>query len=119
VDEEIFLHETGGHVDQVMAAIALVARRAASLTFRIPLIPGFNAGDEDRRRIFGFIASLERAAEGPPRVDILPCHNLAAGKYSQLGRPDPYTAIPRPSAQSVEAWKSDAARYGFITDIGG
>lgn len=119
VDEEIFLHETGGHVDQVMAAIALVARRAPSLSFRIPLIPGFNAGDEDRRRIFEFIASLDRAAEGPPRVDILPCHDLASGKYLQLGRSNPYTASPRPSAQTVDAWKSDAARYGFITDIGG
>jgi pyruvate formate lyase activating enzyme len=119
VDEEKFLQETGGHVEDVLSNIALVARSARSITFRIPLIPGFNHSDEDRKRIFDFIASLERAEDGPPRVDILPCHDLAAGKYMQLGRPNPFKAIPRPSDHLVNEWKSEAKRYGFTTDIGG
>ncbi len=119
VDEEKFLQETGGHVEDVLSNIALVARSAYHVTFRIPLIPSFNHSDEDRKRIFDFIASLERAEDGPPRVDILPCHDLAAGKYMQLGRPNPFKAIPSPSDHLVNEWKSEAKRYGFTTDIGG
>jgi len=118
VDEEKTLLQTAGRVDQMLENIRLIAKNAAKVTFRIPLIPGFNDTDGERRRIFAFIGSLDRASPAPPRVDILPYHDLAAGKYYQLGRPNPY--VRKPLAKNVlDDWRKAAADYGFEVNIGG
>lgn len=119
VDAAKFSAQTGGDLGRIMENIKLVAGRAALVRFRIPLIPGFNDGAEERRGIFDFIAGLGRAEEGPPRVDILPRHDLASGKYLQLGRPNPYLDLPRPSDELVGEWRLEAQKRGFIVDVGG
>jgi pyruvate formate lyase activating enzyme len=118
VDEEKFLLQTGGHVSQPLENLRAVARSTAAVTFRIPLIPGFNDTDAERQNIFDFIAALERPGPGAPRVDILPYHDLAAGKYHQLGRPNPYTRKLLGKGV-LDAWRKAALDRGFEISIGG
>lgn len=118
VDEEKFLLETAGSVDQVLDNLRAVSRVEPSVTYRVPLIPGFNEAPEDRERILGFLASLERASSEALRVDLLPYHDLAASKYHQLGRPNPYHR-GKLNPAVLEAWRSAAAERGFHVNVGG
>jgi len=118
VDEEKYLLQTGGHVAQSLQNIRAIAKSTSAVTFRIPLIPGFNDTDAERTQIFDFIAALERPGPGAPRLDILPYHDLAAGKYHQLGRPNPYTRKPLGTGV-LDAWRKAAVDYGFEISIGG
>ncbi len=115
----IFREKTGGDLGTVLGNLTRIAAGAASVTFRIPLIPGFNESDEDRKGIFDFLAGLDRAGDGPPKVHILPYHDLAAGKYSHLGRSYPYAGTARLDPRIPEMWKKDALRRGFHASIGG
>jgi pyruvate formate lyase activating enzyme len=115
----IFKEKTGGDLELVLRNLRKIAATAPAVTFRIPLIPGFNDGDKDREGLFDFIAGLDRATEAPPEVHILPYHDLAAGKYSHLGRDYPYAGIPGIDGKSPEKWKAEAARRGFRASIGG
>jgi len=117
VDEEKYLLQTGGHVGQSLENLRAIARSTPAVTFRIPLIPGFNDTDAERKQIFDFLAALERPGPGAPRVDILPYHDLAAGKYHQLGRPNPYGRKLPPGV--LEGWRKAALDRGFEISIGG
>jgi len=119
VEDERFLLQTSGDLGLVLANTRTVAKVSPNVTFRIPLIPGFNDSDEDRQRIFEFIGSLERASTEAPKVDILPYHELAAGKYHQLGRDNPYTRDHVLAEGVVERWRKAAVDYGFQASIGG
>ena len=118
VDPEKYLAQTSGSVDQLLDNLRLLSKSAKKITYRIPLIPGFNESDEDRELILGFIGSLDRASPGAPKVDILPYHELAAGKYAQLGRANPYHRKPL-SNETLESWRTSAARLGALVSVGG
>lgn len=119
VDEAAFREGTGGDIAPVLDNIALIATRAGEVTIRIPLIPGFNAGAESRERIFDFIAGLGRPAGKPLAVHILPFHDLAAGKYSHLGRAYAYAGAPKLEAAVLDEWRRQAGKRGFPITIGG
>ncbi len=119
VDSEVFREKTGGDLAMVLSNFRAIAAAAPKLTIRIPLIPDFNDSDDARRNLFDFIESLERASSEPPELHILPYHDLAAGKYAQLGRVYPYAGKPKIPQEVQDAWLEDAGRRGFNASIGG
>lgn len=119
VDAATFREGTGGDLAPVLENMALIAARASEVTIRIPLIPGFNAGAESRERMFDFIAGLDRPARTPRAVHILPFHDLAAGKYSHLGKAYAYAGAPRLEAAVLDEWRRQAGKRGFTITIGG
>jgi pyruvate formate lyase activating enzyme len=119
VDAAAFKAGTGGELGMVLGNMALIAAASPTVTFRIPLIPGFNDSGAARDGIFDFIAGLERPVPTPPEVHILPFHNLAAGKYSHLGRDYAYAGSPKLGEAVLEAWKRHARERGFAVAIGG
>jgi pyruvate formate lyase activating enzyme len=118
VDAEAYLYQTSGHVDQALNNLRTLARSTARITYRIPVIPGFNEGDADRTKLLDFLGSLERVSTDAVRVDLLAYHELAAGKYAQLGRPHPYTR-GRLVPGVMDAWRDDAQARGFSVNVGG
>jgi len=117
IDETKFLEQTSGRLSPILDNLRTVSRSAPRVTYRIPLIPDFNDGEDDRERLFGLIAGLERTLK-PARVDILPYHELAAGKYAQLGRANPYTRKPL-NQVTLDRWRAAAAEWGFAVTLGG
>jgi pyruvate formate lyase activating enzyme len=118
VDAGKYLDQTTGDLDQTLANVRALSLASTRVTYRIPLIPGFNDSDEDRGRILAFLGSLERASADALRVDILPYHELAAGKYLQLGRSSPYDRRPLTS-ERADQWRQALSDRGFSVDLGG
>jgi pyruvate formate lyase activating enzyme len=118
LDADKLAAKTAGDAPSILANLRLLASREVQVTYRVPLIPGFNDSDVDRDAILGFIALLERPPTARVRVDVLPYHDLAAGKYQQLGRPNPYTR-ERIAQPTLEGWKNAAANRGIELSWGG
>ncbi len=119
VDANIFLEGTGGDLETVLENLAVIAARASEVTFRIPLIPGFNDSEETRDRMLDLIGSLARPADTTPSIHILPFHDLAAGKYSHLGRDYAYANAPKLDKAVLDTWSRQAHKRGFAITIGG
>lgn len=119
VAPEPFRKQTGGDAAAVWSNLELVARTAPSVHYRLPLIPGFNDAEADRRAILEALSALERRDPGPLSLDILPCHDLAAGKYGHLDRPNPFATLGRPSDEAVAAWRAAAEERHFHVELGG
>ncbi len=70
------------------------------MLFRTPVIPGFN----DTPAEIGAIASFVKRIQGQAaRLDLLPFHHLAAGKYHSLGLAYAPDRLAPPSAGSLAA----------------
>ena len=118
VDAAAFRRGTGGDSALVLANIRRVAASARALTFRIPVIPGFNDDEASMNGIYDFIAGLERPSDEARRLDYLTFLDLAAGKYALLGRPDPYGG-QKLDPKTMALWREAARARHFQTSTGG
>lgn len=66
------------------------------LTIRVPVIPGFNDGEENLKRTAHIAARLQVPLE------LLKFHNLGAGKYQALRLEYKYAAVPSMSEETLE-----------------
>jgi pyruvate formate lyase activating enzyme len=82
-DPAAFAEGTGGSLVPIAANLELLAARGADVVLRVPVVPGFNDDDESMGAILTMAASLATKSR---RLDLLPYHDLAAGKYLALGR---------------------------------
>jgi pyruvate formate lyase activating enzyme len=125
-DAKVFRDSTGGDLSIVLANMERLAGRGAKLVFRVPVIPGFNDNDQALNAIIAFAAELAGGAglgpgAGRPeaRLDLLPYHDFAAGKYAALGRVYPYPQSLSVSRDLLEHYASVGMERGLITTIGG
>lgn len=59
----------------------ILGRGAPATVIRIPLIPGFNANEEQVQAIASFVKE-----SGGTRMELLPYHRFGSSKYRQIGR---------------------------------
>jgi pyruvate formate lyase activating enzyme len=85
-DPVAFAEGTGGSLVPIAANLELLAARGADVVLRVVVVPGFNDSDESMGAILALAASLGTKSR---RLDLLPYHDLAAGKYLALGRKFP------------------------------
>ena len=86
VDAARFREATGGSLAQVSANMTTLAASGADLELRVPLVPGFNADDASIEAMLAFAAALPNPKGTTRRIDFLPYHELALGKYAMLDR---------------------------------
>lgn len=110
----------GVDVGVPLGNLEYLARRGADLTIRVPVIPGFNDDETSMRGILGFAAGLPRAADGSPRrLDFLPYHDLAAGKYAGLGRAYAFPPGLRVDSARIAHFAELGTALGLDITIGG
>ena len=119
VDPVRFREGTGGDLAQVSANMTALAASGAELELRIPLVPGFNADDASIDAMLAFAASLPNPKGTPRRIDFLPYHELALGKYAMLDRECSWKGGHAIDRRDVTRWEARAAALGFATSTGG
>jgi pyruvate formate lyase activating enzyme len=89
MDEHRHLQWTGVSNADILANLKRLSGSGSEVLIRIPLIPGINDDEQNLRQTAEFMAGLDTQ----PLVELLPYHNIAAGKYSGLGREDPLPGL--------------------------
>lgn len=132
-DARVFREGTGGNLSMVMDNMERLADSGAKMVFRVPVIPGFNDNDQAMGGILAYAAMLASRAQSQqgfagrqhgaavvkPHLDLLPYHDLAAGKYAALGRPYPYARGLSVSRAFLEYHAKAGAELGLEIGIGG
>jgi len=119
VDAKAFRAGTGGDVALALGNLKYLAGRGAELTIRVPVIPCFNDDETSMRGILGFAAGLPRPVSGQRRLDLLPYHDLAAGKYAALGRTYAYPPGLRVEDAHMTRYAELGRSLGLEISIGG
>jgi len=109
----------GVDVTLPLGNLEYLAGRGADLSIRVPVIPGFNDDETSMRGILEFAAGLPRPRSGQRRVDLLPYHDLAAGKYASLGRTYAYPPGLRVESGHLSRYAELGRSLGLDITIGG
>ena len=81
---------TGVPNDLILENLKRICGLGAAVWVRLPLIPGFNDGEDN----LGATAAFVRSLPGRPPLSLLPYHAAAAAKYRRLGRRSPMEGRP-------------------------
>jgi pyruvate-formate lyase-activating enzyme len=82
-------------------------------------VPGFNADDASIEAMLTFAAALPNPRGVTRRIDFLPYHELALGKYAMLDRECSWKGGHAVERRDVARWEAKAAALGFATSTGG
>ena len=115
VNEEKHLKYTGVSNKLILENLKLISRLGNRIYIRIPLIPGINDDEENIRET----AEIVQGTPGVEQVYLLPYHNIAADKYSRLGKRNSSEEIPIPSEEHVNTVAEKFFKYGIKVKIGG
>ncbi len=102
-DAALCRNTLGGDIDRIRSNLGRLVASGAAVRVRIPLIPGVNTSPEATDAMIS-----DLGAAGVRRVDLLPFHRLAVGKYDAMGLSYAYRNTPPLPPKEVEAI---AARY--------
>ncbi len=115
LDGEMHRAHTGVDNVLILSNLRKLASIKAPVTVRVPLIPGFNASVESLRAIAEFVLQLDGLAK---TICLLPYHTLGHAKYRALGRPYPWQAYERLTAQAVDELAHAVASWGLAVTVG-
>jgi pyruvate formate lyase activating enzyme len=121
VEPGAFRRATGGDVALPLNNLRYLAEGGADLNLRVPVVPGFNDDEPSWRGILEFAAGLPRPDRSSAglSLQLLPYHDLAAGKYAALGRSYPYPPGLRLIPGLVETIAERGRSLGLAISIGG
>ena len=105
---------TGVDNEKIMKAAKLIQEITHTI-IRVPVIPGFNANEEEITKIAQFAESLPNVRE----LHLLGYHNYGEGKYELLGREYELKGVPKLKDEELEKYKKIVESYGLECKIGG
>lgn len=106
---------TGKDNDLILENAKYIASSGVHLIIRTPVIPTFNASEEEIGEIANFAASLE----GVHELHLLPYHRIGTDKYAGLGREYSLSDIMPPSDEHMKKLLGVVEGYGIKGQIGG
>ncbi len=116
LDGEIHRQYTGVDNTLILENLRHLARLAAPVIVRVPLIPGFNATAETIQAVAALVVDLNLPSQ---RVDLLPYHALGRGKYTVIGKTYPWADYPTLSDEQVAGLAGIVRSYGLAVTVGG
>jgi pyruvate formate lyase activating enzyme len=93
-----------------------LARTGASINIRIPVIKSVNDDDDNISRTAAFVAELPGEKK---EVNILPYHNIMAGKHTRLGSRFDAGTMAEPSESELMGMVRKFADHGLHAVVGG
>jgi pyruvate formate lyase activating enzyme len=106
---------TGKPNERVLENARKIAESGQHLIIRVPVIPTFNATEQE---IFE-IAQFARSLKGVEEIHLLPYHRLGIDKYGGLGREYSLMDLEPPSDETMEQLRNIAKTTGLKVKIGG
>lgn len=113
-DSDRSLKYVGCRPEQVWANLKLASDMSKEIILRNPLIPGVNDDEESVKQIAEIALKCNT-----PRINILPFHQMGAGKWNQIDRPYEFKNLVPPDAEYVMAIAEQYRRYGLDVCVGG
>jgi pyruvate formate lyase activating enzyme len=115
MDDALHRRYTGVSNSLILSNLQALSERGARIIIRMPVIPGINDGEDNLRAFSEFTARLPHLE----RVDLLPYHPSAAGKYDRLDIAYALHAIQTPADEQLQGIARSLEMYGLIVKIGG
>jgi pyruvate formate lyase activating enzyme len=115
MDDGMHRHYTGVSNRKILKNLEALSASGTPHRIRFPLIPGITDTDENVRSMAEFISALGSVN----RIDILPMHRIADGKYKRLGMENRMVNKQPPSTEAIATIKKQFEDYGFAVSIGG
>ncbi|MBR5869058.1 MAG: glycyl-radical enzyme activating protein [Clostridia bacterium] len=109
-DPAAFRQVIGGEMEPVRENLRFLLNAGANVRIRIPLIPGFNTGEESIEAIKRDLKGL-----GVRSVDLLPFHRLGSGKYTAMGLVYSYREVEPLTADRVEDIRARYEEFFTVT----
>ena len=97
MDSALHIQATGAENARILENLRRLGNGETPVWVRVPVIPGFNDTEENMRVLRDFLDSLPAVA----RLDLLPYHNLGAGKNANLGREYAHMDLKAPSKERM------------------
>ncbi len=114
VDDLKHIHGTGVSNKLIINNFKKLIENSASVIVRIPVIPGFNATEEDMRFIGQFLLEVN----GFKEIHLLPYHRLGNSKVTSLGKAKKIKRKLLPEKELFDL-KEVLTQFGFKVQIGG
>ncbi len=114
MDAAVHLQNTGVSNALILENLRKLDALGVPSIIRLPLIPGYNDGDESIRATAQFLSELKNVV----RVDLMNYHEYGRVKYEQLGIPYIVEAKPLPAERLAEIEAIFNAK-GIKSQIGG
>jgi len=84
MDDEIHKKITGAsNIRTLENILYLTQEKNCQVSIRVPCIPGFNMTDENMYALRDFAVRIQKSGN-LQKINLLPYHNLGAGKYTSL-----------------------------------
>lgn len=115
IDGQKFQQWTHGSLHPIQRNFALLAEHQARFIIRIPVIPEFNATDQELQAMIDYAASLG----GCEAIHLLPYHTLGMNKYQLLGEPYQCSTSPLNDPDLLARCQDYAQRYALPVTIRG
>ncbi len=106
---------TGQDNTLILENAARIAAAARELIIRVPVIPTFNASEEE----IGAIAAFAARLPGVKEMHLLPYHRIGSDKYRGLGREYSMADIVPPTKETMQNLLRVVQNAGLHGQIGG
>lgn len=107
---------TGAGNKLILKNLTVLAESGAEIQIRIPLIKGVNDDDDNIEATARFLSGLPGSRKP---VNLLPYHNVAAGKFSKLGKAFRSSNMSEPDASDLERVVAGFTEHGLRATVGG
>jgi len=115
IDDSRHRQFTGVSNRLILQNLRRLLQAGHAVVLRVPVIPGVTDGEDDLRQLGSFISGLP----GSPRVELLPYHRAAMGKYERLNRGYHLQEVMPPSPEQMQEVAEVLQSYGLVVKIGG
>ncbi len=99
----------------ILHNLEALSRSGARIIVRVPVIPGITDDEENLRQTAAFVAGLPHIE----RLDLLPYHHSAAGKYERLGKEYHMPEIRPPGEEQMQEIVHLFESHSLPVTIGG
>jgi pyruvate formate lyase activating enzyme len=113
MDDAAHRRYTGAPNRWILDNLDRLAADGATLTVRIPVVPGVNDSETELDAFASYLASRRVRA-----VELLPYHRIGAAKYQRLGREYSMPDTPEPSPGAMARFRDRLAAEGLNVKIG-